>query len=84
MLNAFAPLVKYALQHTENDDNCDENVIKEVKYEKNTTFSGTESSKLPPSYTEESSYYNEASEHETTKDFFDKKPGKSPFKRGRT
>jgi hypothetical protein len=38
MLNAFAPLMKHALHHGKNDAYCDKNVIKEVEYEKQTTF----------------------------------------------
>ena len=84
MLNAFAPLMKHALHHGKNDAYCDKNVIKEVEYEKQTTFRAEQPSQEPSSYKEESSYYNEASEHEATKDFFAKKPGDgSPFKRRR-
>lgn len=82
-LNAFAPLMKHTSNHGKHDAYCDVNVIKEVDYEKQRTYK-VEASATPSSYREESSYYNEASEHEATKDFFAKKPGDgSPFERKR-
>ena len=60
------------------------NVIKEVRYEKQRTMKPADGSDLPSSYNEESSYYNEESEREKTKDFFAKQPRDgSPFKRKR-